>query len=397
MKFGKALNNEIYEIPSEWRPFLIQYKHLKKCIHKIEHELNEVGMSRKSVKTKFKDGFKLEYSFKDDNNHVHTCINVDFGDHKRNSPKVQLSTFIHLTESSHSKCENDPISLCSDDSQCNNAKVVGFDDFMKNLPRHDDESVIRMEEVLKNLKKTLCVEREFFDILLEEISQLNHLQQINQEQFSNELKELRTLLIDATSPFKKDMYVWREIFDKYIFAEIFIGNTEVDRKERGWEVAQRKLNKFIEELNKSQLAKKLREPSSKIIFEEFLKLNHKLVTMKRFQQMNRTAMFKILKKHDKKSCLNASSNFQNLMKNDTYLNEKIFKSLCNDLTENLTSIIPQTKDYLCPVCMAIHWKPIRLCCGHVFCIQCLINAGHRKIKNCPICRAENAIVIWIHR
>ncbi|RHZ45492.1 hypothetical protein Glove_673g34 [Diversispora epigaea] len=394
MKFGKALNHDIYKIPSEWRPFLIQYKHLKRCIHKIEHELNEIGMSREVVKTKFQDGFKLEYSFKDDNNHARACIIVDFGDHKRTPPKVQLSTIIHLTENSHSKCENDFISLCSYssvDSQCNDIKVVDFDDFMDNLPSHDDESVIRMKEVLKNLKKTFCVEREFFDILLEEISQLNHLQQMNQEQFINELKKLRILLIDSTSPFKKDMYVWREIFKKYILAEIFVGNTEVDRKERGWEMAQKKLNKFIEELNISQLVKKLKEPSSKIILEEFLKLNHKLVTMKHFQQMNKTTMSKILKKHDKKSCLNARSNFQNLMENDTYLNEKIFRILCNDLTENLTSIIPQAEDYSCPVCMAIHWKPIRLCCGHVFCIQCLINAGHKGIKNCPVCRAENAI------
>ncbi|CAG8480785.1 2194_t:CDS:2, partial [Diversispora eburnea] len=312
-----TLNHDIYEIPSEWRPFLIQYKHLKKIIHKIEHDLSEIGMPQEIEKTKFKAvyGFKLEYSFKDDNNHVRICINVDFEggerDHKWTPPKVQLSTFIHPTESSLSKCENDPISLCSyisDDSQCYDAKVVDFDDFMEHLPSHNDESVIRIEEVLENLKKTLCVEREFFDNLLKEISQLNHLQQINQEQFSNEFKKLRTLLIDTTSPYKKDLYVWREIFKKYILAEIFIGNIEIDRKERGWELAQKKLNKFNEELNILKLSNKLKEPSSKTILEEFLK-----------------------------------------------------------------------------------WKPIRLCCGHVFCIQCLISAGRKGIKNCPICRAENAI------
>lgn len=55
------------------------------------------------------------------------------------------------------------------------------------------------------------------------------------------------------------------------------------------------------------------------------------------------------------------------------------------------TIIPQPDDYSCPICQDIYWKPIRLACGHVFCVRCLVKAQARRVKNCPICRAENAV------
>lgn len=45
MKFAKQLETESEEIPSEWRPYLIQYKALKKLITKVAEEIESRGLS----------------------------------------------------------------------------------------------------------------------------------------------------------------------------------------------------------------------------------------------------------------------------------------------------------------------------------------------------------------
>lgn len=41
--------------------------------------------------------------------------------------------------------------------------------------------------------------------------------------------------------------------------------------------------------------------------------------------------------------------------------------------------------------IAIAWRPIRLECGHVFCVRCLIKAHRKQLYDCPICRQNNAV------
>ncbi|RUS12506.1 hypothetical protein BC937DRAFT_87709, partial [Endogone sp. FLAS-F59071] len=45
MKFGKALEQALEEMPAEWRSYAIQYKILKKCINHIVHELEDRNLS----------------------------------------------------------------------------------------------------------------------------------------------------------------------------------------------------------------------------------------------------------------------------------------------------------------------------------------------------------------
>ncbi|CAG8798635.1 23000_t:CDS:1, partial [Gigaspora margarita] len=46
MKFSKTFEDSLERIPSDWKPFLIKYKSLKKCIKKIVLELNAKGLSQ---------------------------------------------------------------------------------------------------------------------------------------------------------------------------------------------------------------------------------------------------------------------------------------------------------------------------------------------------------------
>lgn len=62
--------------------------------------------------------------------------------------------------------------------------------------------------------------------------------------------------------------------------------------------------------------------------------------------------------------------------------------MCFKISEELISVIPQLNDYLCPVCYSIAFKPIRLSCGHIFCIRCMIVMQRAEEDHCPLCRGS---------
>lgn len=394
MKFGKCLYQTIEDIPTDWRPFAIQYKKLKKCIHKIVQELDNKGISRNII-LDAAERYKMEYSFDENPIHIRPYIKLDM------APDSQL--FHPLTEHHlesiqseyYSRSVSSIPSLPSTDSSDTESTSDSHDDFNADITSIYNDNFINTKST-NQLQRTMFIELEtdgeFFNTLLEEISQLNQLQRQNRDEYMDKVNKLCNILIKATSPYKKDMYAWREIFQLYLKAEIFIGTTEADRDERDWKSAQKQLKWFSDELTKMKLPRKLKLKSSKEAFREFLKINHDLVAMKQFQDLNQTATSKILKKHDKRTCLNASPNFKKLLENDPYFNENMGKSLCCLMNKQLSTVTPQLEDHTCPVCTSIYWKPIRLCCGHVFCVRCIIKAERKGMRNCPICRFEDAMV-----
>ncbi|RIA95981.1 SPX domain-containing protein [Glomus cerebriforme] len=396
MKFGKCLGQTIKDVPSEWRPFAIQYKSLKRCIHKIVQELNDKGISRDILEALLDaaEAYKMEYSSEINPNHIRSYIKLD------------LDAYSSDIRSSHPLTEHSLESIQSDFMKFNLGSVSS----LSSLPSTDSldtESTISdphydlTAEAISvyNNPSTLHgmtyielqTDGEFFDTLLEEMSQLNHLQQQNKDDYMDKVKKLDNNLIDVTSPYKKDMYTWREIFQLYLQAEIFIGTTEADRNEHDWENAQNQFKWFTDELSKTNLLHKFKLNSSRETFREFLGINNDLMIMKRFQYLNKTAMSKILKKHDKQTCLAASPNFEKLLERNSYFTGNLGKSLCHVLIKLLSTITPQLEDHTCPVCTFIYWKPIRLYCGHVFCVRCIIKANNKKMRNCPICRSEDAV------
>ncbi|CAI2174535.1 830_t:CDS:10 [Funneliformis geosporum] len=379
MKFGKSLGRTIEDIPSEWRPFIIQYKTLKRCIHKIVQELNDKGISRDILKTMLDaaEGYKMEYSFEANPIQIrpYIILNLDAYEH---SPDFQ-----HFLETTHTECTR-----CVSGSVSSLLSLPSTDlsDTETISDPHDNVTdIISNDSISPHPESTyieLETDGEFFNTLFEEISQFKHLQRQKQDEFVNSMDRLREILIDVTSPYKSDIYIWREVFQFYLQAEIFFGNTESDRNERSYENAQDQFNWFT---------RKFLLNSSREAFHEFLRINNDLIAMKHFQSLNETAMSKILKKHDKQTCLAASPSFEKLLENDPYITENMFKSLCFTMNNQLSTIIPQPEDHTCPICTLIYWKPIRLCCGHVFCITCLIQAERKGMRNCPICRYGDAI------
>ncbi|KAF9960801.1 hypothetical protein BGZ70_008487 [Mortierella alpina] len=238
----------------------------------------------------------------------------------------------------------------------------------------------------------LTADTAFFDQLGDEVSQLSKLQQANKHEFESKVEDLRRILTVVASPQNKDMYTWREILKLYLDAQVFVGDQETDRSTRSSEKAQTQLHWFLTEMERSKLVGKFKLSKSKVAFNQFFQLNSELIIMKQFKELNQMAMTKILKKHDKRTNLTASSGFPKHLQNEPFYNDNISKSLTYTIGNQLVSIIPQPDDYACPICMSVAWKPIRLNCSHVFCVRCLIKAQRKKMIHCPICRQTNSVV-----
>ncbi|OCF40996.1 hypothetical protein I317_05195 [Kwoniella heveanensis CBS 569] len=207
-----------------------------------------------------------------------------------------------------------------------------------------------------------------------------------------------------TKASKKDLYAWREIFTLWVEAEIFESNSERDRGERTVEAAEARLQKFANEVVKRGLGDRrtLRGKRSRKSWEEFLRLNVLLLDLKRFQVANINAARKILKKHDKRTALTASAGFPSFVRSTlsahvdkdgnvstwTFYNTSLPHVLLASLTDTLLPILPSLDDYACLICTSIAFKPIRLGCGHLFCVRCLVKMQRAGKEECPLCRSK---------
>lgn len=133
----------------------------------------------------------------------------------------------------------------------------------------------------------------------------------------------------------------------------------------------------------------------------------------KFQAANSEATRKILKKHAKRTALPAPSD---LSSNHSFPNfvlvglggvpssqsssqsspspssSSLPRILVQAISETLLPIIPHLDDYACVICMNIAFKPIRLDCGHLFCVRCLVKMQKRGQDECPMCRAPSVVV-----
>lgn len=69
-----------------------------------------------------------------------------------------------------------------------------------------------------------------------------------------------------------------------------------------------------------------------------------------------------------------------------FFSRSVAKDLCAALSTELLSLVPRLDDYLCPVCMSIAYMPVRLACGHLFCVRCVVKLQRTRVR-CPLCRS----------
>lgn len=245
----------------------------------------------------------------------------------------------------------------------------------------------------------------FLSSLAHALSSLAALQLSQKASFADAVGKLANDVSRVSSPMRRggahDLYAWREVFSLWVEAQIFEGQAERDRGEHSVQEADRRLKWFVDQVGRRGLAKQMKHKDARDALERFLALNVQLADLKRFGDANGEATRKLLKKHDKRTALTASAEFPTFVSTTLMLDSGTqtrttlhlpgFPSLphllLSSFTTTLLPVIPCIDDYDCGICGDVAFKPIRLECGHRFCVRCLAKMQKRKQDPCPMCRS----------
>lgn len=389
-EFKETLDREGF--PEHWRAAAIPYSQLKKCLKKVQKELETLGLDKETLQsllaaqTVSPQGEPIPVArYKLDHANAEHLL------------RPRLSVFVHLQDGQVIDASLSPAScaflqklsgrrLPSPTSPCleaaNSVDTVS-------LP---EDSTHLGEGGLERIEVPLVFDGEFFNILQNDVDSLDVLQEQEETSMEMDIKVLSEQVSAVAKPSKKftksDLNRWREIFDLYLDAQVFFSSHELDHGARSSAKAVQQLIWFQQEVQNREILKKFKIPSSRVAYACFLQLNATLLQNLKFQEINRTAITKILKKFDKRTSLGASVSFRNAVCAQRFLAGSVAKKMCAQLSNEVVSVVPRVEDYSCPVCFSIAWYPVRLKCSHFFCVRCIIKMQREKKRECPLCRED---------
>ncbi|KAL8849465.1 MAG: hypothetical protein Q9221_005547 [Calogaya cf. arnoldii] len=401
MKFAQeyqaTLQQEQY--PQHWIQSSISYRQLKKCIRKVQAELSQLGLDAEAVDhllrpagptgsqtapaaahdiSKFKP--KLVFRVR-----VHDGDLVDATLSPKTKKTLQkLVGTSSILERGIAPVELQPRSL--EDLQ-NWHQSTNSEDPVR-LPSKEtpgDAQFVSVEVPLRN-------NEEFFHILQHGLSGLNALHGQEKTALSQEIGDLSKVVSRLARPVKgmqrTDLYAWRAIFNLYLESNVFFSTNENESYSRSPAQVQRQLQVFLNRLGDLQKSNTILLKDSKVALHRFLQVNANLLRILKFQQLNMRAAGKILKKFDKRTSLGATNSLTALLGDEALSPQSMAKFMCSQLSNEIVAIVPQLSDYTCPICYSISYKPIRLGCGHVFCIRCMVIMQRSEQSHCPLCRGD---------
>ncbi|KAI4286154.1 MAG: hypothetical protein L6R38_000136 [Xanthoria sp. 2 TBL-2021] len=401
MKFAReyqaTLQQEQY--PQHWIQSSISYRQLKKCIRKIQAELSQLGLDAEAVDhllrsagptgsqavpvaahdisnfkpklvflVRFQDGDLVDATLSPKTKETLQRLVATSSTLGRGAAPVELQPQSpeDLQSWHHSTNSRGPVRLPSTETP-------------------GDPQFVRVEVPLRN-------NDEFFHILQHCLSGLNALHGQEKTALSQEIGDLSKVVSRLARPVKgmqrTDLYAWREIFNLYLESNVFFSTNESESSSRSPAQAQRQLQVFSNRLDNLQKSNTILLKDSKAALRRFLLVNANLLRILKFQQLNMRAAGKILKKFDKRTSLGASNSLAALLGDEALSPQTMAKVMCSQLSNEILAIVPQLNDYICPVCFSISYKPVRLGCGHVFCIRCMVVMQRSRQSNCPLCRGD---------
>ena len=411
MKFGQDYQVALSrgEYPPDWIESAISYKKLKKCIKRVQQELISLGLDKETLNELWQhvgpnsdnstDEQVLQYSLQKsgkipftpkltiaidprDGSPMDAWLSPDTRRVLRRLVNKERLTTVNGDQVAHASADND-----SPRPSVSEADSVSDGDSMV---ENEAGTSSRKHRHTDTIEVPLTSDSEFFQILRRELSELDQLQVAEQQRIQDEItalgNELQRLKTSRKKRSKQEVETWRNIFQMYQDAEIFSSMHEADAGDRDSTQAQ----KHFEEFNKA--LEPQREEIMKLgqlaggSLDRFLRINVKLLRLIKFQEINKTALTKIMKKFDKRTSLHTRATIQNSLTKTPFLAENLSRATCFTITNELLNLIPQLNDYLCPICFSISWKPVRLNCNHVFCIRCLIVLQRQRKPHCPLCR-----------
>lgn len=176
---------------------------------------------------------------------------------------------------------------------------------------------------------------------------------------------------------RRSLYSWREVVGLWLQLAIFDDPTEAGRgKLRVASEAQARWEIF-----KTQLASQDPPPPQIHLFVNF---NQRLLELWIYAEMNSEAIRKLLKKHTKQTALPLDP--PPCLGIEVGSAATVARLMACGLADRLVEVVPVLEAYECPICMDIAYKPVRMRCGHRFCVRCLVKLQRAVENRCPVCR-----------
>lgn len=397
------------DLPENWVEAAIQYKVLKKCIARVVKELEFLGLSKTDLKVLMQDDNEDKtVELNDDETLPSNPIVAKYSFTKPLDSK-QIVPYLKITvdRDSHDMSNPDHLHELAREIRGKIESVLSDEDddhHIVEIKEHEDQLVLspttsKRNEELVTVKDTEIIimlksDSRFFRMLDSELESLDRLREQEETYLINAIEQVGKVVVLATNK-KSDLYKWRELFRLYIESEVFFryNDTSMKQLERSAEQIRNNLNDFVNHVNDTQIVAHLGKKRSAEAYGQFVEINKRLLKMLEFQSINSTALRKILKKFDKQTALNVSGRYPAMVSQDHVFmtGASIAQTICSILQTKLLGVVPQLDDYLCPICVSVAYKPIRLVCGHLFCVRCLVKMKQRGKTDCPLCRHPEAI------
>ncbi|KAI1809239.1 RING-14 protein [Poronia punctata] len=414
-EFRKALQQE--DFPQKWKDCAIPYGQLKKCLKKVIKELQEIGLDKDTlarlaagqpqssghVTADF--GFKYHLSGK-------TAVSTPDSDSVSGTTRLRprLTVFVHLEDGMAVDAKLSPPTREFLQRLVLNTRSVGGHGLSASqsashtslapAPSGSGDVVTSGSNDVRHIEVPLTFDAEFFEILQTDVSHLGALQEEEQAKLEDRIVTLGIDLGRAVEPSRgrramTDLVVWRQIFALYLDARVFFSSRESDHGARTSTQAVAQLRWFQEQVMQQRLVQRLKLGASRATFDHFVAINAALLSILKFQEINRLAVSKILKKFDKRTSLGVSTSFPVVVQPVRTLAGSVARDVCARMSTELISVVPQLDDYLCPICFVVAYWPVRLHCDHVFCSRCLVKMSQRGERHCPLCRADTVMMAGI--
>ncbi|KAL2751964.1 hypothetical protein ACRALDRAFT_2030603 [Sodiomyces alcalophilus JCM 7366] len=388
--FREVLSSE--DFPLHWVNSAIPYGKLKKVLKKVIRELSDFGFKPETIRrlldSTTDSPVALRYGLDTTENSRRLRPRLVVIVYRQNGVVASGS----LSPSSYAFLEH--LALVQSQSCYQGGSSPGKDhDGDPPIPSANSPEWLHscVEDMQEQIEVPLVSDTTFFEILQTDVSGLEVLQAQEEKSMRKEIVSLGQEVAHLTKPSrlsKNDLARWRVIFELYLEAQIFFSTRERDRGSRSSHEAAQRLRWFQDEVAKRCVSSQFKMAKSRDALLRFTKLNSVLLKNVRFQELNRTAVRKILKKFDKRTSLGVSKKFTQQFLSDSLLAGTMAKGICSQLSTQLISVVPRLDDFLCPICFVIAYRPVRLACEHVFCIRCIVKMQRRRERYCPLCRAD---------
>lgn len=436
MKFAQEFKRALQEggYPQHWVDSAIPYGQLKKCLKNVIRELEDIGLGRDTL---------AQLASRQDPSELGFYYNLDGEACRPKHLRPRLTFFVHVQdgvvidatlspatrdflEKVAAQAPESPRSELSPPSsptvplETDAAPSDSPDDAPRPRPRPGAEAEAGAPAEapaaqgkasadapgrpcshaaacdscpVQQVEVPLVFDAQFFDILQDDVLLLDSLQEAEQAKLRAQISQLGLALTQTTKPSngrraRDDLARWRDIFELYLEARVFFSTRESDHGARTSAQALQQLRWFQEEVLRRKLVQGLKLTVSREAFANFVNMNALLLLNLSFQELNQRAVAKILKKFDKRTSLGVAKTFPVVVRSDRLLAGSIAKELCAQVSSEIIAVVPQLDDFLCPICFAVAFWPIRLNCNHVFCSRCLVKMQRKCERFCPLCRSD---------